>query len=60
MLAYIRHMIASARENVKKLYVNCTPPAWHNRSCHVTRRAMILDTASVISKYGCSQKDMMC
>jgi len=60
MLAYIWHMIASARENVKGLYVNFSSSAWHNQYYNATRRAILLDVASVISKYGCSEKNPMC
>jgi hypothetical protein len=43
-----------------ELYVNCRPPAWHNGYCNATRRDIVLDVASVIEKYGCSQRDGMC
>jgi len=44
----------------EELYVNCGPPGWHNHCRDATRRATVPDATSVLSTYGCSQKDGMC
>ena len=44
----------------EELYVNRDLPVWHNQYRDATRRTIVPDATSVISKYGCSQKDRMC